>query len=282
MSQEMPDRSQQRYVFCEGDLALLIDRKGRRYMLSLEQGKSFQSHIGVLPHTEIIGREEGCRVVASGGQRLLVLKPTMADFILEMPRIAQVIYPKDIGAILTYGDIFPGAHVLEAGMGSGALTIALLRAVGEKGHVVSYDIRPDMMERAKRNIHSLLSPCDNLSLKLGDVYEGFEERNLDRLVLDLPEPWQVVPLAAEALVPGGLFLSYLPTILQVHQLSMALREHPSFDLIETLEVLVRPWSVTARSVRPVHRMVAHTGFITTARNCSDMKIPGQEQPREGL
>ncbi|MBI4298840.1 MAG: methyltransferase domain-containing protein, partial [Chloroflexi bacterium] len=210
MFQKLPEDSQASRVFRQGDLSLLIDRKGRRYMLRLEQGKSFHSHIGTLPHSEIIGREHGCRVVTSGGQRLLAIKPTMADFILEMPRIAQVIYPKDVGAIVTYGDIFPGAHVLEAGTGSGALTIALLRAVGENGYITSYDVRPDMMERAEKNIHSFVPGCDNLVLKLGDVYERFEERDLDRVILDLPEPWQVVPLAAEALVPGGIFLSFLP------------------------------------------------------------------------
>jgi len=146
--------------------------------------------------------------------------------------------------------------------------MALLRGVGEGGQVISYDVRADMIERALANVASMFSSYENLTVKLGDVYEGFEEDRLDRIVLDLPEPWQVVPHASEGLVPGGIFLSFLPTILQVHELTQSLKAQKTFDLIETMEVMMRPWSVGGRSVRPSHRMVAHTGFITTARKCS--------------
>jgi tRNA (adenine57-N1/adenine58-N1)-methyltransferase len=201
----------------------------------------------------------------------------MADFTRLMPRIATVIYPKDLGAILTQADIFPGASVLEAGIGSGALTIALARAVGERGSVVSYDVRLDMIERAQKNVGAFLPDHSHLTVKLGDVYQGFEEEELDRIVLDLPEPWQVVPHASRALSPGGILMSFLPTVPQVQDVVRVLREQGTFDMIETIEVLVRPWSVIGRSVRPSHRMVGHTGFITTARRCSPVPAPAQEE-----
>ncbi|MFQ5860395.1 MAG: tRNA (adenine-N1)-methyltransferase [Dehalococcoidia bacterium] len=257
-----------RYIFREGEPALLLDRKGHRYLLTLKPGDTFHSHLGTLAHDDLIGQEEGSWLHTSGNHLVLALKPSLADYILEMPRTAQVIYPKDLGAILVLGDIFPGATVVEAGLGSGALTLALLRAVGERGCVVSYELRPELVERAKRNIASLLPNTHNLEVKLGSVYEAIEEREVDRVVLDVPEPWLVVPHAAEVLVPGGILLSFLPTVLQVHRLVEALRGQGQFQLIETVEVLLRPWHVTRRSVRPDHRMVAHTGFITTARRCA--------------
>ena len=255
-------------IFSEGDPALLIDRKGRRYMVRLEHSADFHTHIGHFSHDELLGKDEGAWVVTSKGHYLLAVRPTMSDYTLEMPRIATVVYPKDVGAILVYGDIFPGARVLEAGTGSGALTAALLRAVGPQGSVASYDVREDMLERARSNVAALFADTSNLSLKLGDVGEGFDEDGLDRIVLDLPEPWHVAPHAEERLLPGGIFLSFLPTILQVHQLTQTLRERRTFDLIETFEVMQRSWTVGRRNVRPDHRMVAHTGFVTTARRCS--------------
>ena len=255
-------------VFSEGDSALLIDRKGRRYMVRLTRSADFHTHIGHFSHDELLGQEEGAWLTTSKGHYLLAVRPTMSDYTLEMPRIATVVYPKDVGAILVYGDIFPGARVLEAGTGSGALTAALLRAVGPDGSVASYDVREDMLERARSNVAALFADTSNLSLKLGDVGEGFDEDGLDRIVLDLPEPWHVAPHAEERLLPGGIFLSFLPTILQVHQLTQTLRERRTFDLIETFEVMQRSWTVGRRNVRPDHRMVAHTGFVTTARRCS--------------
>ena len=256
------------HIFREGDYALIIDRRGRRKLALLEASAKFESHTGAFPHTEIIGAESGSWVATNRGHALLAVKPTMADFALDMPRIATVGYPKDLGAILVYGDIFPGANVLEAGCGSGAVTMALLRAIGERGTLVSYDLRQDMIERTRANVSAMMPDAANLTLKLGDVYEGFEERELDRIVLDLPEPWHVVPHASDALLPGGIIVCFLPTVLQVHELARALRAARTFDMLETMEVLLRPWNVGNRSVRPEHRMVAHTGFITVARRCS--------------
>ena len=262
------DADSPRYVFKENEYAMIVDRRGRRYLARLRAAAAFESHIGNFPHAELVGREEGAWVTTSMGHNVFAVKPTMADFTQAMPRIATVVYPKDLGAVLVHGDIFPGAAVLEAGCGSGALTIALLRAVGEKGRVVSYDVRQDMIERTLTNVDSGAPGHTNLTLKLGDVYQGFEESGLDRIVLDLPEPWQVVPHASEKLVPGGLLLSFLPTVPQVQQLTQELRKQRTFELVETFEILMRPWSVTGRSVRPSHRMVGHTGFITTARRSS--------------
>ena len=264
----MNDDVPARHVFHEGEYALVIDRRGRRYLTLLRAGGKFESHLGAFPHDDLIGADAGSWMTTNRGHVLLAVKPTMADFALDMPRIATVGYPKDLGTILVYGDIFPGARVLEAGCGSGAVTMALLRAIGEHGSLYSYDVRQDMIDRTRENVSAMLADTSNLTLKLGDVYEGFEERELDRVVLDLPEPWHVVPHASEGLLPGGIFVSFLPTVLQVHELMKALRTARTFEMMETMEVLQRPWMVSTRSVRPEHRMVAHTGFITVARRCS--------------
>ncbi|MSQ11429.1 MAG: tRNA (adenine-N1)-methyltransferase [Dehalococcoidia bacterium] len=263
------------WVFREGDSALLIDRKGRRHLLELHAGKVFHTHFGMLPHEELFGQESGCRVKV-GSQRVLALKPTLAEYVVEAPRVTQIIYPKDIGAILLSGDVFPGARVLEGGLGSGSLTLALIAAVGPQGRVTVYELHPETVEKALRNLRRRGPLPEHLDVRVADVYQGIAEGGLDRILLDVPEPWQVVAHAAEALAPGGIFLSFLPTVLQVHRLGEALTQHPQFDLVETIEVIVRPWHVSRRSVRPVHRMVAHTGFITTARKCAPGKLPRLE------
>ena len=253
--------------FQEGDLALLIDRKGRRYLLTLKETGSFHTHMGYLDHGSIIGRQEGEWFYTNSGHRFLGLKPTLSDYILEMDRVTQVIYPKDIGAILMMGDIFPGAKVVEGGFGSGALTMAMLRSLGGQGSVTSYEVRKAQGEKALRNIGPLLTKGPTLTVKEADIYQGIEETEINRLILDVPEPWRVVSSAASALVQGGIFLSFLPTVLQVHRLTAALNEQGCFQLLETVELMLRSWHVTENSMRPDHRMVAHTGFITTARKC---------------
>jgi tRNA (adenine57-N1/adenine58-N1)-methyltransferase len=237
--------------------------------------------MGVVSHSSIIGQDVGARIITTTGHMLLAFSPTLGDYVEEMPHSTQVIYAKDLGAILVYGDIFPGATVLEAGIGSGALTMALLRAVGDRGRVISLEIRPELVEKARGNIAALVPDMANLEIRVKDVYQDLDETGLDRIILDVPEPWHVVSAAAEALVPGGMLLSYLPTILQVHQLHETLMASPHFELMETIEVLVRPWSVTHRSVRPVHRMVAHTGFITTTRKCSPKETLSADEDDSG-
>ncbi len=184
-----------------------------------------------------------------------------------MPHPTQVIYPKDLGIILTYGDIFPGAKVVEAGMGSGALTLSLLRAVGDKGKVVAYEIKEEIIAKAIASIESMSQSTDNLEIKAQDIYEGIDEHDLDRIILDLPSPWLVIPHAEKSLLNGGVLVSFLPTIFQVYELHESLKNTRSFEMMDSFEILLRPWSIGNRSVRPQHRMVAHTGFITTARKC---------------
>jgi tRNA (adenine57-N1/adenine58-N1)-methyltransferase len=251
--------------FEPGERALLVDRRGRRYMITLKPGERFHFHQGYVDHDAILGSPEGVRLVASTGAPLIAFRPSLADFILKMPRGAQVVYPKDIGLILIEADIHPGATVLEAGTGSGALTLALVRAVGERGKVVSYELREDFAARARSNIESFLGKIpDALDLRVGDVTEAELETGVDRVVLDLPEPWRVLPAALGAMSPGALFCSYVPTTTQVSQTTEALRE-AGLGEITTREVLVRTWHVEGPSVRPDHRMVAHTGFVTIAR-----------------
>jgi tRNA (adenine57-N1/adenine58-N1)-methyltransferase len=250
-------------VFCPGDRALLIDRKRRRYLVALTPGGEFHSHAGVVLHDEVIGRPEGTSLRSSRGGTYLVFRPTLADFVIEMPRGAQVIYPKDLGPLLMLADIAPGVRVLESGVGSGALSMTMLRA----GAVVrGYEIREDFARRAQRNVADFLGEeaASRYTVELRDCYEGIDEQDLDRIVLDLPEPWQVVPHAATALHPGGILVAYTPSIVQAAQLREALAAH-GFDLANTLEVLNRGWHIEGAAVRPDHRMVAHTGFLTHAR-----------------
>jgi tRNA (adenine57-N1/adenine58-N1)-methyltransferase len=248
----------------EGDRVLLTDNKKRRHLVTLVAGGQFHTHAGVVDHDTLIGQPEGITVRTSRGARLLAVRPTLSEYVLEMPRGAQVIYPKDLGPILMLGDIFAGARVLESGVGSGALTMALLRAVGPTGQVTGYELRDEFAERAVRNVHEFLGNDVPLHVEVRDVYEGIDETDLDRVMLDLPEPWRVVKHATAALRPGGILVAYLPTILQVGRLREELAAGP-FGMVETLEVLQRSWHVEGQSIRPDHRMVAHTGFLTHAR-----------------
>jgi tRNA (adenine57-N1/adenine58-N1)-methyltransferase len=243
---------------------LLVDAKRRRHLVTLAAGGQFHTHAGVLDHDSLIGAAEGVTVRTTLGSRLVAVRPTLAEYVLEMPRGAQVIYPKDLGPILVLADVFEGARVLESGVGSGALTLALLRAVGPAGHVTGYELREDFARRARSNIEGFLGPDVPLDIEVRDAYEGIDETDLDRVLLDLPEPWRVVKYAEQALHTGGILLAYLPTIGQVGRLREELAGS-AFGMAETLEVLHRTWHVDGQSVRPDHRMVAHTGFLTHAR-----------------
>lgn len=250
-----------------GERALLVDEKARNYHLLLDERKTFQTHLGVIPHSELIGREEGSRLLSSEGSQFLLFRPATADFVVKMGRPTNILYPKDVGLILALTGIGAGSRVIEAGTGSGSGTIALLRAVGPAGSVTSYELRPEFLPNARSNIAGMFGSNlpGWLTLKEGDVSRGISERDVDAVVLDLPEPWLVIEAAAEALRPGGFFVAFVPTTLQLEQVVKDLEASENFALVNAVESLVRAWKVRERSVRPAHSMVGHTGFLVFAR-----------------
>lgn len=253
-------------VFEEGEPALLIDSKGRHFLLKLESGRTFQYHNGAVPHDELIGSEDGTWVGSSTGGRLLLLRPRLADYILKMKRAAQVVYPKDLGPILVYADIGPGMNVLEAGTGSGALTLGLARAVGPSGRVVSVELREDHGKHARKAIERWYGQVPaNVELIAGDVAGHVEPVEPERIVLDVPEPWHTVEAASKHQPTGGVLCAYLPTVPQVQTTVEVAREVGGFAEIEVKEFLFRDWNVSGRSVRPEHSMVGHTGFLVFMR-----------------
>ncbi|HEY4026753.1 MAG TPA: tRNA (adenine-N1)-methyltransferase [Candidatus Dormibacteraeota bacterium] len=256
-----------------GEVVLLHDKAGRRYRLVLAPGASYSTHAGTLAHDSLIGQPEGTVVATNLGRRLLALRPTFAEQVVERKRRAQPIYPKDLAAILIHADVSPGDFVVEAGTGTGALTLAVLRAVGPNGRIVSYEVREDFHVAARAAVEDVLGAVPpNADLRVGDVYEDIPERDVDRVLLDLPEPWRALPGAARALRPGGTVFAHCPNATQVQRFCDELREVGGFGLIETVEVLERAWTVRGRSLRPSHRMVAHTGFLTFARRLAGQDV----------
>jgi tRNA (adenine57-N1/adenine58-N1)-methyltransferase catalytic subunit len=249
--------------FEPGEQIVLVDSKGRQYLVALSESGEFHTHTGVVPHSDLLGRHEGITVRSTTGARYTAMRPTLSDYVLRMPRGAQVIYPKDLGPILLLADIFPGVRVLEAGVGSGALSMTMVRAGAD---VTGYELRADFAARARENVAAFLGDdaMARYRVEERDIYEGIGETGFDRIVLDLPEPWQVVKHAEGALRPGGILVAYTPSIMQVAQLRESLSES-DFELAGTVEILQRTWHVEGQAVRPDHRMVAHTGFLTHAR-----------------
>lgn len=218
---------------------------------------------------ELIGLPEGSVVRSARGEYLQVFRPTYAQLVPNLPRQAQLIYPKDVGTILLWGDIQPGTRVIEVGVGPGATTIALLRATSPGGTLISYEIRAAFADMARANVARFYGPAPHWTLKSADAYEGIDERGIDRIVIDVPEPWRVLPHAAQALRPGGVLVGFVPTVLQLKQLVDELRQG-GFAAVEAMESLQRFWHVKERSVRPAHRMVAHTGFLVVARRLAPL------------
>ncbi|MEV7095245.1 tRNA (adenine-N1)-methyltransferase [Amycolatopsis sp. NPDC051045] len=254
--------------FRAGDRVQLTDSKGRHYTLTLAGGGEYHTHRGALAHDDLIGRPEGSVVTSAGGSTYLALRPLLPDYVLSMPRGAQVIYPKDAAQIVMWGDIFPGARVLEAGAGSGALTCSLLRAVGPAGRVHSYEIRADHAEHAERNVEKFFGEKPaNWSLTVADL--ASHEGEVDRVVLDMLAPWEQLPNVAAHLVPGGVLTVYVATVTQLSRVTESLREQQCWTEPESWETLMRPWHVVGLAVRPDHRMVAHTAFLLTARRLAD-------------
>jgi tRNA (adenine57-N1/adenine58-N1)-methyltransferase catalytic subunit len=252
-------------VLSPGDRVRFIDGKGRHYLDTLSEAGEFHTHKGVVFHADLLGRPEGILCRSSMGETYTVLRPTYEDTVLLQPRGAQVIYPKDSAHLMVMADVGPGLRVFEAGVGSGALSTALLRAGCE---VVGYELREDFANRARSNVTDFLgtSALERYHVHLRDAYHGIDEAHgpFDRMLLDLPEPWRLVPHAEEVLHPGGILAAYTPSTVQVGTLREALATRRWTDQ-RTLEVLVRTWHVEGQAIRPDHRMVAHTAFLTSAR-----------------
>ncbi len=255
----------ERALLRDQEAIVLVDRKERTYLRTLRRGRTISVRGAPLPCDALIGLAEGSTVESASGESLLLLRPTYAQLIPSLPRQAQPIYPKDVGPILLWGDIGPGTHVVEVGTGPGALTIALLRAVGPTGRLASYEMREDFAAMARDNVARYHGPAPNWTLRTADAFAGIEERDVDRLVIDLAEPWHLLDTAALALRPGAVVTAFVPTALQLKQAVDGFRQHGAFGAVESLETLVRFWHVRERSVRPEHRMVAHTGFLVFAR-----------------
>jgi tRNA (adenine57-N1/adenine58-N1)-methyltransferase len=247
-----------------GERVLLVDAKRRRYLVMLAEGGEFHSHAGYVPHGDIVGVTEGAVVRSTRGAEYTVLRPTLEDFVVEMPRGAQVIYPKDLAPICMLADIGPGVRVFESGVGSGALSMTMLRYGAT---ILGYELRHDFANRARANVASFLGDdaLARYEVEVRDSYEGIDAGAgpFDRVLLDLPEPWQVVPHAERVLRPGGILVAYTPAITQAAQAREALRGR--WIDARTIEVLHRGWHIDGQAVRPDHRMVAHTGFLTVAR-----------------
>ncbi len=259
----------------------LTDPKGRRYTVTLEVGGLYHTHRGGLAHDDLIGRDEGCVVTSASGTPYLALRPLLADYVLSMPRGAQVIYPKDAAQIVMWGDVIPGAHVLEAGAGSGALTCSLLRAVGESGRVTSYEVRQDHAEYAERNVRQFFGELPaNWTLHVADLADHDGGR-VDRVVLDMVAPWEVLPTVSAALVAGGVLTVYVASTTQLSRITEAIRESGRYCEPSAWETLLRRWHVVGLAVRPEHRMVAHTAFLLTTRRLAEgVVVPApQRRPR---
>ncbi|MDV6292108.1 tRNA (adenine-N1)-methyltransferase [Rhodococcus aetherivorans] len=265
-----------------GDRVQLTDAKGRKYTVVLEAGKEFHTHRGGILHDALIGTDEGSVVTSTNGTPYLALRPLLTDYVLSMPRGAQVIYPKDAAQIVHEGDVFPGARVLEAGAGSGALTCSLLRAVGPTGRVISYEVRDDHAEHAVRNVETFFGERPgNWDLTVGDVADYDLDRHgpVDRVVLDMLAPWDALPTVAKALVPGGVLIVYVATVTQLSKVVEALREQTCWTEPRSWESMVRGWHVVGLAVRPEHRMQGHTAFLVSARRLAEGTVTPKPQRR---
>ena len=272
--------------FREGDRVQLTDPKGRHYTLVLTPGGQYHTHRGAVAHDDLIDRPEGSLVTSASGTSYLALRPLLADYVLSMPRGAQVIYPKDAGQIVMWGDIFPGARVLEAGAGSGALTCSLLRAVGPEGQVTSYEVRADHAEHAERNVTAFFGERPkNWELRVRDLADHADELTgdgageVDRMILDMLSPWEMLPVAASSVIPGGVLIVYVATTTQLSKVTEGLREQQCWTEPQAWETLMRPWHVVGLAVRPEHRMVAHTAFVLFTRRLAEGVVTPRPQRR---
>jgi len=270
--------------FVAGDLVQLTDNKGRMHTIELAPGKDFHTHRGVIAHDALIGQPEGSVVTSVGGTAYVAFRPLLSDYVLSMPRGATVVYPKDAAQIIALADVFPGARVVEAGAGSGALSCSLLRAVGAGGLVSSYEMRDDFAAVAHRNVQRFFGDVPaTWRLTVGDVVEKCTDTEMDRVILDLLAPWDVLETAATALSPGGVLCVYVATTTQLSKVVEAVREHGGFTEPMSWESLVRGWHVEGLAVRPAHRMIGHTGFLMTTRRMAPGVVapPRRRRPAKG-
>ena len=252
--------------FQYGDRVQLTDAKGKLYSITLTAGAEWHTHKGMLKHDELVGIPEGSIVVTNGELKFQAFRPLLADYVLSMPRGATIIYPKDAAMILGVADIKPGVRVLEAGVGSGALSISILRAIGENGFLHSVEIRDDFAKISEKNVSSYFGEKPaNWKLSVGALQEQQLENNYDRIVLDMLAPWECMDAASNALVPGGVFMSYVATTTQLSRIAEAIKDSGNFTEPESSETIVRGWHHEGLAVRPQHRMIGHTGFLVFAR-----------------
>lgn len=267
-----------------GDRVQLTGPKGRLHTITLREGGELHTHHGVLRHEAIVGLPDGSVVVNSGEHEYLALRPLLRDFVMSMPRGAAIVYPKDAAQILASADIFPGATVVEAGVGSGALSLWLLRAIGSEGRLISFERREEFSQVAEANVETFLGEDpENWDVVVGDLGERLPEvapaGTVDRVVLDMLAPWECIDVVAEALTPGGVVLCYIATATQLSRVAEYIRGTGLFTDPEATETMVRGWHVEGLAVRPDHRMVAHTGFLITARRLAPGAVPPDVRKR---
>ncbi|MCA1927639.1 MAG: tRNA (adenine-N1)-methyltransferase [Calditerrivibrio sp.] len=257
-----------------GEKVILTDHKKNKHTLLLKEGAKFSTNYGFIEHDKIVEVGDGGIVQSSKFAKYTVLRPTYIDYVMHLKRNAQIIYPKDTAAMLMEGDVYPGLNILESGIGQGAFSIALLRALSGKGKLVTYEIREDFAKQSEKFIKDYLPDIDNHEIRLGDIYNGFEGV-YDRVFLDLPEPWHVVKYLEKGLVAGGIVVAYIPTVLQVKSFIDSLRETDLFTDIDTFELIKRPWKVEGMSVRPEMWIYNHSAFICKGRK---LKLPYKNTP----
>jgi tRNA (adenine57-N1/adenine58-N1)-methyltransferase len=268
-----------------GDRVQLTDEKGKMYSFYLSAGGQWHSHKGWINHNDIIGLDEGSTVQSNSGTKYQVLRPLYNDYVLSMPRGATIVYPKDSAIIVGFADVFPGARVLEAGAGSGSLSIALLRAIGKSGVLVSYEERAEFFENARENVRNYFGdPQSTWQLINSRIQDGEFNNDFDRLILDMLAPWECVELADKALKPGGVICCYVATTTQLSKIAEALKDSKRFSEPESFETLLRPWHHEGLAVRPMHSMNAHTGFILISRRLAPNTEPirRKRRPSKGV
>ena len=270
--------------FNYGDRVQLTDNKGKLYSITLTAGAEWHTHKGMLKHDEIIGLPEGSIVQTNGELKFQIFRPLLADYVLSMPRGATIIYPKDAAMILGVADIKPGARVLEAGVGSGALSISIIRAIGSNGFLHSVEIRDDFAKISKDNVSNYFKgEPKNWNLTIGALQDQQFDADFDRVVLDMLSPWECVETASKALVPGGVLLAYVATTTQLSKIAEAIKDSGNFTEPESSESIVRPWHHEGLAVRPEHRMIGHTGFLIFARRMAPgvAVLPRRRRPSKG-